>query len=95
MINTFRHSFRIRASISCNRLIFWLRRLPLAGRHIPAGLYADVNLKHTLVLLVEIFLTLGAFAGKFLYLGLCCLLPAAPVATDFINVSGSSPFSFA
>ena len=77
MINTFRQSFRIRASISCNRLIFWLRRLPLAGRHIPAGLYADVNLKHTLVLLVEIFLTLSAFVGKFLYLGLCCLLPAA------------------
>ena len=75
MINTFRQSFQIRASISCNRLIYWLRRLPLVGRHIPEGLYADVNLKHTLVLLAEILLTLGAFVGKFLYLGLCCLLP--------------------
>ena len=79
MINTLRQSFRIKASMSCNRLIFWLRRLPLLGRHIPVGLYADVNLKHTLVLLAEIAQILGAFVGKFLYLGLCCLLPCVIV----------------
>ena len=89
MINTFRRSFRIRASISCNRLIFWLRRLPLVGRRIPAGLYADVNLKHTLVLLAEIITTLGAFVGKFLYLGLCCLLPCTLAAGGLAGESWS------
>lgn len=75
MIDTLRQVFHIRAAMSCNRLIYWLRRLPLLRRGIGGGLYADLRLKQTLVVLVTVLQTLGAFLGKFLYLGLCCVLP--------------------
>ena len=75
MINAFRQSFHINASMGCNRLLYWLGRLPLVGRRLPAGLYADISLKQGLVLAVELLSTLWAFLGKFIYLGLCCVLP--------------------
>ena len=75
MIDTFRQSFHIDAAMRCNRLIYWLGRLPLVGRRVPERLYADVSLKQGLVLAVEILGVLWTFLGKFIYLGLCCVLP--------------------
>ena len=36
MIDTFRQSFHIDAAMRCNRLIYWLGRLPLVGDHFQA-----------------------------------------------------------
>lgn len=88
MTKTLRQIFHIRAAMSCNRLLYWLGRLPLVRRGIRPALYANLSLKQTLVVLVTVLQTLGAFLGKLLYLGLCCVLPLALVLGDAFLQAG-------
>lgn len=82
MIKDVRNVFRVQSAMSCNRFLFWLKKIPLIRRLFPDRLYAASAGKQRLMAAVEALKILGAFAGKFVYLFLCCLLPAMLIRED-------------
>ena len=82
MIKDVRNVFRVQSAMSCNRFLFWLKKLPLIRRLFPDKLYAASAAKQRLMAVVEVLKILSAFAGKFIYLFLCCLLPAMLLLKD-------------
>ena len=82
MIKDVRNVFRVQSAMSCNRFLFWIKKLPLIRRLFPDRLYAASAAKQRLMAVVEVLKILSAFAGKFIYLFLCCLLPAMLLLKD-------------
>ena len=76
MIKDMRNVFRVQSAMSCNRFLFWLKKIPLIRRLFPDRVYAASAGKQRLMAVVEVLKLIAAFAGKFIYLFLCCLLPA-------------------
>lgn len=90
MINSVKNVLRIQAAMSCNRFLFWLKKLPLIRRLFPDSLYGAVNAKQRLMAAVEVLKVLSYFAGKFLYLFLCCYAPLVLLA-DEMTPAGNWP----
>ena len=67
--------FQISAAMSCNRLIFWIKKIPLVRRAFPDRLYGAGEAKIALTAVVEVLKLIWAFLGKFLYLFLAVGLP--------------------
>ena len=63
MINSVKNVLRIQAAMSCNRFLFWLKKLPLIRRLFPDSLYGAVNAKQRLMAAVEVLKVLSYFAG--------------------------------
>ena len=82
MIKDVRNVFRVQSAMSCNRFLFWLKKLHLVRRLFPDRLYAASAGKQYLMAAVEVLKLVSAFAGKFIYLFLCCLLPAMLIRED-------------
>lgn len=82
MIKDVRNVFRVQSAMSCNRFLFWLKKIPLVRRLFPDRLYAASTGKQYLMAAVEVLKLVSAFAGKFIYLFLCCLLPAMLIRED-------------
>ena len=82
MIKDVRNVFRVQSAMSCNRFLFWLKKIPLVRRLFPDRLYAASAGKQYLMAAVEVLKLVSAFAGKFIYLFLCCLLPAMLIRED-------------
>ena len=82
MIKDVRNVFRVQSAMSCNRFLFWLKKIPLIRRLFPDRLYAASAGKQYLMAVVEALKLVSAFAGKFIYLFLCCLLPAMLIRED-------------
>ena len=82
MIKDVCNVFRVQSAMSCNRFLFWLKKIPLVRRLFPDRLYAASAGKQRLMAVVEVLKLVSAFAGKFIYLFLCCLLPAMLIRED-------------
>lgn len=67
--------YNINATINANRVIFYLKRLPLVGKRIPDRLYSDSELKMIASVVVAILNVLRKFIGKAIYIGLMMVLP--------------------
>lgn len=89
MNNAVRQTFRVQSAMSCNRFLFWIKKVPLIRRAFPDGFYAAWEAKQYLMVLVEILKTVYAFLGKFAYLGLACALPL--LMDDLIFTDGAWP----
>lgn len=76
MIKTVLQVFRVQSAMSCNRFLFWLKKLPLIRRLFPDRLYAASTAKQRLMAVVEVLKLLYAFCGKFVYLFLFCAGPS-------------------
>lgn len=85
MTNAVKNVFRIQSAMSCNRVLFWLKKLPLIKRLFPDAVYAATESKQILMTVVEVFKVLSYFAGKFIYLFLCCWLPVILLAEDTLQ----------
>lgn len=88
-VQTVRQVFHIQSAMGVNRLLFWLRKVPLVKRLFPERLYGAWALKQRLMAVVEVLKVLYAFGGKFLYLFLCCGLPAVLLAEE----GGAGPWA--
>lgn len=75
MIDSVKNVLRIQSAMSCNRFLFWVKKIPLVKDLFPDGLYGAVNAKQRLMAVVEVLKVLSYFAGKFIYLFLCCYAP--------------------
>ena len=67
--------YNINAAINANRVIFYLKRLPLIGKRIPDRLYGDSELKMVATVVVTILNIFKKLIGKALYVGLMLILP--------------------
>lgn len=74
--------YRINMTVNANRIIFYLKRLPLVGNLIPDRLYGDSDLKMIATVIVAILTVIWRFAGKALYVGLMVFLPIAMLYKD-------------
>ena len=64
MINSVKNVLRIQAAMSCNRFLFWLKKLPLIRRLFPDSLYGAVNAKQRLMAVVEAQVTFPALMSS-------------------------------
>ncbi len=67
--------YNINATINANRVIFYLKRLPLIGKRIPDRLYSDSELKMVAAVVVTILSVFRKLIVKALYIGLMMVLP--------------------
>ena len=67
--------FNINAAINANRVIFYLKRIPVIGKMIPDRIYAASDLKLIATVVVTILNILRKLVGKALYIGLMFVMP--------------------
>lgn len=82
MQRTVNQVFGVRISSAVNRLIYYIRKLPLAGRLVPESLYAKVSAKRALSVVAWILMILWGLISKLLYLGLMAYYPAVSIKLD-------------
>jgi len=73
--NTLKNIFRISASQTSNRFIYFAKRLPLIKRIIPDSIYKEGAVKLILSALIYIIITSVSFFKKALYLAVFIILP--------------------
>ena len=54
MIKDMRNVFRVQSAMSCNRFLFWLKKIPLIRRLFPDRVYAASAGKQRLMAVVEV-----------------------------------------
>lgn len=67
--------FNINAAINANRVIFYLKRIPIIGKRIPDRIYAESDLKLIATVVVTILIIIRKLAGKGIYIGLMFVMP--------------------
>ncbi|ETT77589.1 hypothetical protein C173_03699 [Paenibacillus sp. FSL R7-277] len=82
MIRTLKAILEVRGMSGANRLMFYIRKLPVLGKLIPASVYSETTLKRTLSVIVHILKVLMAFVTKFAYLGIMIYLPVKFIGND-------------
>ena len=68
MLEAFWISTRLRISYRVNSILYWLKRIPLLGKLLPAVPYQITGLKRFALVLAVIWELLTFFVGKLLYL---------------------------
>lgn len=76
MINTLKQIIFMRTALWVNAFLYYLKRIPLAGKLVPDSVYANYSLKKILAAAAFLIRQLMDFAGKPLYLLIFVLLPA-------------------
>lgn len=82
MQRTVNQVFSVRITSAVNRLIYYIRKLPLAGQLVPESLYAKVSAKRALSVVAWILMLLWGLISKLLYLGLMAYYPAVSIKPD-------------
>lgn len=82
MRRTVNQVFSVRISSAVNRLIYYIRKLPLVGRAVPESLYAKVSAKRALAVVAWILMILWGLTSKLLYLGFMVYYPAVSIKLD-------------
>lgn len=85
MLRTLSRILDIRSSVAANRLIYYIHKLPIVGRWLPADIYAQVGLKRNLAIALVILIELFKFATKFAYLGLIIYLPIMLLGSELAS----------
>lgn len=70
----------IRTSIATNLLIFYIQKLPIVGKLVKNGIYANLELKKAISILALLLTWVWGFILRFLYVGLMIYLPVAGLA---------------
>ena len=76
MINMLKQIIFMRTALWVNAFLYYLKRIPLAGKLVPDSVYANDSLKKILAAAAFLIRQLVDFAGKPLYLLIFVLLPA-------------------
>lgn len=68
MNKTFKTILQIKATVSANTFLFYLKRIWILGKHIPDRIYTDATLKRFLVVFTTVLEQLMKLFGKAVYL---------------------------
>ena len=85
MLEAFWISTRLRISYRVNGILFWLKRIPLLGKRLPAVPYQITGLKRFALVLAVIWELLTFFVGKLLesaLLGVLCFIGCLAMGFD-------------
>ena len=82
MKNTLISVFHISTVSMANRLIYYIKRLPLIGKAVSDGLYAQTELKQGLAIVAALLYTVYRFFCKAVYIGLMVAFPLFLMAED-------------
>ncbi|WP_058302350.1 hypothetical protein [Gorillibacterium timonense] len=82
MLDAVRAIWGIRSSAGANRLIYYTKKLPIVGKGIKDGIYAHVDHKRRLGILVRLLTAAGGTLTKAAYVWLLLYLPAAELASE-------------
>lgn len=88
MFNIFTKVYQISFAQNINMWIYYIKKLPLLGKHIPETLYKSTNAKTILANIIRVLIFIFGFIKKYLYMFLMVVLPAFCISkvTD-INIS--------
>jgi len=86
MVRAFALSTRVNFTISCNFVIYYLKKLPWLGKKIPDSLYGLVTAKFVLSILLEMLKGLFGFLGTALSLGIFIYGPIFLMEGDLLNL---------
>lgn len=86
MNKTFINSFNVKFAQDANKLIYYLKKIPILGKKIPNSLYKKTEAKLILGVIGEILSIIKGILFKTLYLGLMILLPAYLITKDMLKV---------
>jgi len=75
MLTTIKILLNIRTSTLSNLFIYYIQKLPFVGKHIPDKVYANINMKKAVSIVVFILSLLWGFMLRFAYVGLLIFLP--------------------
>lgn len=76
IVETQKTIFGLMASENANQLIYYIKRLPIIGKHLPDSLYANLSMKKVLAVVAEVLKFFKGIFGKIIYIGLLMALPA-------------------
>ncbi len=91
MVKTMRIAFSLKNTYQVNGVLYFLRQLPLIGKHLPDTLYQSRGIK-ILAQIAAVFWELStAFLGKFLFIFVMVFLPLgfydkAPAGSTFVHL---------
>ena len=75
MLTTLKTLLNIRTSTLSNVSLYYIQRLPLVGKRIPDRVYANLDMKKAVSIVVFILSILWGFMLRFAYVGLFIYLP--------------------
>ena len=107
MRNTLKTIFNIKASINANVFLYYFKRIPLIGRVISSGIFANISLKRNVSIVAAVFKVISKFFSKALFIGLLSVLTVVLMEKNlglryaaylnvffFLNAIGSFSTSF-
>ena len=88
MFNIFTKVYQISFAQTINMWIYYIKRLPLLGKHIPETLYKSTGSKTVLANIIRVLTFIFGFAKKYLYMFIIVVLPAIFISevTDINNI---------
>ncbi|WP_392486908.1 hypothetical protein ACER0A_000670 [Haloimpatiens sp. FM7315] len=86
MNNTFKNSFKVEFAQSANKLIYYLKKIPIIGKLFRDSLYKKTEIKLILGVIGKILAFIGGFLYKAFYLGIMILLPLYLITKDFSKI---------
>ena len=91
MFDTFRHSYRVRRAYSTNSIIYYLKTIPLIGKHISSDNYSSGPIRTLANVLYALKAIFGFCLGEIIYL-LAILGGSAAYADGVGAMTGSQAF---
>ncbi|MHA6480675.1 hypothetical protein ACX1C1_01855 [Paenibacillus sp. strain BS8-2] len=82
MLSMFRTLLAIRTSIGANLLLYYVQKLPFAGKLIKNSVYSNLELKRVISVVALLLTWLWGFILRFAYVGLLLYLPVVVIAGD-------------
>ncbi|OAB40255.1 hypothetical protein [Paenibacillus antarcticus] len=82
MLRTLNTLVAIRTSTAANLFIYYIQKLPVIGKHVTDTIYANVNLKRAVSIIVFLISLLWGFVIRLAYVGLLIYLPVVGLGRD-------------
>lgn len=92
MLSTINTLLDIRTSIYVNLLVYSIRKLPLIGRLIKEGFYANLKLKKVVSVIMFVLILLWGFVLRFAYVGLLIYLPEVSLGAELMTADRVQQF---
>ncbi|MGF7047747.1 hypothetical protein J2T13_002253 [Paenibacillus sp. DS2015] len=82
MLRTLNTLLAIRTSTTANLFIYYIQKLPVIGKHLTDSIYANVNLKKAISIIVFLISLLWGFVIRLAYVGLLIYLPVVGLGKE-------------
>ena len=85
MLRTFNTLVAIRTSTAVNLFIYYIQKIPVIGKLVTDGIYANINLKKTISIIVFLTSLLWGFAIRLAYVGMLIYVPVVGLGNELFE----------